>query len=88
MTNADRELGAILARLAAIEQRLADAETDMRELTKTTTDLVRAVASLTARLSLVTTSAPPTVPTISAAGMGALLGAAAGAKLATAVFGV
>lgn len=87
MTNLDRDLGAIQARLSAIEQRLTGAETDMRELTRTTADVVKAVASLTAKVSVMPTSTNTAVPAGSAAAVGATVGAAIGSKLAVMVFG-
>ena len=49
MTDQDRELGTIVTRLTEIERRLAEGDKDMRELTRTVTELVKAMAGLTAR---------------------------------------
>ena len=40
MTDHDRELGTIVTRLTEIERRLAEGDKDMRELTRTVTELV------------------------------------------------
>ena len=87
MTDHDRELGAIIARLTEIERRLGEGDADMRELTRTVTELVRAMAGLTARLSLAAVGSPGgmpmTVPATGAAAAGGIIGAAMGAKLAS-----
>ncbi len=87
MTDHDRELGAIVARLTEIERRLGEGDADMRELTRTVTELVRAMAGLTARLSLAavgsTGGMPMAVPATGAAAAGGIIGAAMGAKLAS-----
>ena len=44
MTDHDRELGTIVTRLTEIERRLAEGDKDMRELTRTVTELVKAMA--------------------------------------------
>ena len=62
MTDYDRELGAIIARLTEIERRLGEGDADMRELTRTVTELVRAMAGLTARLSLAAVGSPGGMP--------------------------
>lgn len=87
MTDHDRELGAIIARLTEIERRLGEGDADMRELTRTVTELVKAMAALTARLSLSAvgsgSSMPMAVPATGAAAAGGIIGAAMGAKLAS-----
>ena len=59
MTDHDRELGTIVTRLTEIERRLAEGDKDMRELTRTVTELVKAMAGLTARLSTAIPVRPP-----------------------------
>ena len=88
MTDHDRELGAIIARLTEIERRLGEGDADMRELTRTVTELVKAMAALTARLSLSAVGSssgviPMAVPATGAAAAGGIIGAAMGAKLAS-----
>ncbi|MFN6954750.1 MAG: hypothetical protein ACK4PG_08145 [Acetobacteraceae bacterium] len=86
MTDHDRELGTIVTRLTEIERRLAEGDKDMRELTRTVTELVKAMAGLTARLSLAAGGvhgASPAIPATGAAAAGGIVGAAVGAKLAS-----
>jgi hypothetical protein len=85
MTDHDRELGTIVTRLTEIERRLAEGDKDMRELTRTVTELVKAMAGLTARLTLSAgvPGASPAIPATGAAAAGGIIGAAVGAKLAS-----
>jgi hypothetical protein len=72
--------------MTEIERRLAEGDKDMRELTRTVTELVKAMAGLTARLSLAAGGVPgasPAIPATGAAAAGGIVGAAVGAKLAS-----